>query len=1356
MERHVHGEMAEQHLPVGQGVQIRFIDDLKENRKPRSIRSKQDSYGVAIRVQGIDGQPFVVLNSGDKTKSSYGVQIKTNSAYGNVSPNSTPEYQGLGTKASRTVQSITSELEMPDNPYSSRTYYQTGSQYSSTSDEEQTSRPRSKPRALQPARREELRRTQSHGSLLDAEQEDSYGYDGHYSERSSTLDTTYSQSSGSRGSLKKTGIGEVTTGKYKPATSQQPTSFSSSLHRRNGLPTSSSPKLPSEDIDTKPLSSVDSLINKFDNKIQMRGRTARRSQAMKDERKRSQSLDGRKSQQDTTDYREVQTTDYREVQTTERSVQQSNRLENRAFDRASLEREGVNKTRLTKEWLAQTLEEPLPQSQQRTVQSELQLKSTPDLLKGQQQDDPTREMVYSILRDGSNESDAFLRKKTSLLLEKLQSFQASPEDDTRTLVSQKDLERRVSELQQQLDDEMKQRMRQEASRPKASTQRLEIQLEESVEECRKLKELLEKKKSELNSMSQELIEVRMSKEQVETKLRSLEGKLQDAKEEVNQMRLKGATGDKHSLLKELQEMQEELDAVLQIRYKQDDLLRQKDRELTALKGALKEEVASHDQELERVRQQYQSDVQKLRKNMENVSQDQLSLESERQKINQVVRNLQRELEESSEEINQWKEMFQKNKEDLRKTKEEVLQLKLEKEESEDELNEMKNRFSLVQSELNQVKKGSVDAEEAEVTRKEVQRFQEQVKQLMQEKQRLDEGLHQRDRELSALKGALKDEVSGRDQDLEQLREQFNRELRESKKEYDEHMRELQQFQDQVKPLMQEKELLEDSLYQRDRELSALKGALKDEVSGHDREAEKMREKFNRDLQQTKRDYEDLLKVKKKLEDDRADTDHMRQVIETTLQDTREENDDLRRKILGLEAQVKELKTFCDDLQRAETRLKDRIGRMEAERKKMEESLGEATDQGQEFATARREMENRLDETQRNLKRLTLEYEELQECYQEEIKQKDQLKKTKNELEDQKRLLDKSMDKLTRQLDSMSHESRDSLELLQAQLEEYKEKARKEMSDSQKQAKEKVAEAERLQINVNRLQEEVQRLKLAHQDSQAEKESAVLDKELVSQKLQSLEQDIESKKQVQDDRSRQVKVLEDKMKRLEVELDEEKNSVELLTDRVKRSRDQMEQLRAELMQERTRRQDLECDKISLERQIKDLKNRLSEMEGQQKPSSNVSLLEAKLHEVQEHLQQGEREKNTLMSSNRKLERKLKELNIQLEDERLQVNDQKDQLNLRVKALKRQVDEAEEEIERLEGLKKKAQRELEEQHEINEQLQSRLKSMEKESRRKPVHPAADDDDLSSDGDFDRSYDPSSIASLLTESNLQTSSC
>lgn len=54
--------------------------------------------------------------------------------------------------------------------------------------------------------------------------------------------------------------------------------------------------------------------------------------------------------------------------------------------------------------------------------------------------------------------------------------------------------------------------------------------------------------------------------------------------------------------------------------KQEDQLRQRERELTALKGALKEEVASHDQELDRVRQECQQDMEQLRRNMEDVSQ----------------------------------------------------------------------------------------------------------------------------------------------------------------------------------------------------------------------------------------------------------------------------------------------------------------------------------------------------------------------------------------------------------------------------------------------------------------------------------------------------------------------------------------------------------------------------------------------------------------------------------------------------------------------------------------------------------------------------------------------------------------
>lgn len=55
-----------------------------------------------------------------------------------------------------------------------------------------------------------------------------------------------------------------------------------------------------------------------------------------------------------------------------------------------------------------------------------------------------------------------------------------------------------------------------------------------------------------------------------------------------------------------------------------------------------------------------------------------------------------------------------------------------------------------------------------------------------------------------------------------------------------------------------------------------------------------------------------------------------------------------------------------------------------------------------------------------------------------------------------------------------------------------------------------------------------------------------------------------------------------------------------------------------------------------------------------------------------------------------------------------------LNLRLKALKRQMDEAEEEIDRLEHCKKKLQRDLDEQQEANDQLQSQLKALRSEIR------------------------------------------
>lgn len=73
---------AGQKTPVDYGVQIRFINDLYDTgggqpgSQPKTKTQSTSKYGVAVRVQGIAGQPYVVLKDGQKGDS-YGVQLKT-------------------------------------------------------------------------------------------------------------------------------------------------------------------------------------------------------------------------------------------------------------------------------------------------------------------------------------------------------------------------------------------------------------------------------------------------------------------------------------------------------------------------------------------------------------------------------------------------------------------------------------------------------------------------------------------------------------------------------------------------------------------------------------------------------------------------------------------------------------------------------------------------------------------------------------------------------------------------------------------------------------------------------------------------------------------------------------------------------------------------------------------------------------------------------------------------------------------------------------------------------------------------------------------------------------------------------
>ncbi|XP_058593590.1 cingulin-like protein 1 isoform X4 [Neofelis nebulosa] len=606
-----------------------------------------------------------------------------------------------------------------------------------------------------------------------------------------------------------------------------------------------------------------------------------------------------------------------------------------------------------------------------------------------------------------------------------------------------------------------------------------------------------------------------------------------------------------------------------------------------------------------------TEVAELQRQLQLEVKNQQNIKEERERMKANLEELQGQHDSKVEENSMLQQRLEESEGELRKNLEELFQVKMEREQHQTEIRDLQDQLSEMHDELDSAKRSE-------------------------------------DRE----KGALIEELLQAKQDLQDL--------------------------------LIAKEEQEDLLRKRERELTALKGALKEEVSSHDLEMDKLKEQYDAELQALRESVEEATKNVEVLAS-RSNTSEQSQLgAEMHVKALQEENEKLRRSIEELEQTIARLQRQIADMKRDEAKAKEMLKKCEREAQQLEEALVHARKEERESTSARRTLENELEDAQRNLNRATQEQKQLSEKLKDETEQKEQLRRLKNEMENERWHLDKTIEKLQKEMADIVEVSRISTLELQNQLDEYKEKNRRELAEMQRQLKEKTLEAEKSRLTAMKLQDE------------------------------------------------------DKVSQLEMELEEERNNSDLLSERITRSREQMEQMRGELLQERAVKQDLECDKISLERQNKDLKSRIIHLEGSYRSSKEglVVQMEARIAELEDRLENEERERASLQLSNRRLERKVKELVMQVDDEHLSLTDQKDQLSLRLKAMKRQVEEAEEEIDRLESSKKKLQRELEEQMDVNEQLQGQLNSMKKDLSRLKKLPSkvlddTDDDDLSTDG-------------------------
>merc|ERR1711993_55333 len=190
--------------------------------------------------------------------------------------------------------------------------------------------------------------------------------------------------------------------------------------------------------------------------------------------------------------------------------------------------------------------------------------------------------------------------------------------------------------------------------------------------------------------------------------------------------------------------------------------------------------------------------------------------------------------------------------------------------------------------------------------------------------------------------------------------------------------------------------------------------------------------------------------------------------------------------------------------------------------------------------------------------------------------------------------------------------------------------------------------------------------------------------------------------------------------LEEELEEEQGNSEMLMERAKKAQISIEQMTTELAQERGQVQKLENNRMLLERQNKELKTKLNEVETAQraKAKATIAALESKIANLEEQLAAETAERMASAKINRKAEKKMKENLLMLEDERRhadQYKEQAEKVNSRIKALKRQLDETEEEVSREKAARRKIQRELEDLIAENESKERELTTLKNKLRR-----------------------------------------
>ncbi|NWT93691.1 MYH9 protein, partial [Urocynchramus pylzowi] len=934
-----------------------------------------------------------------------------------------------------------------------------------------------------------------------------------------------------------------------------------------------------------------------------------------------------------------------------------------------------------------------------------------------------------------------LAKEKKLLEDRMSEFTTNlteEEEKSKSLAKLKNKhEAMITDLEERLRREEKQRQELEKTRRKLEGDSTDLhdQIAELQAQIAELKMQLAKKEEELQAALARVEEEAAQKNMALKKIRELESQITELQEDLESERAfrNKAEKQKRDLGEELEALKTELEDTLDSTAAQQELRSKREQEVTVLKKTLEDEAKTHEAQIQEMRQKHSQAIEELAEQLEQTKRVKANLEKAKQALESEKVELSNEVKALLQGKGDAEHKRKKVDAQLQELQVKFTEGERVKTELAERVNKLQVELDNVTGLLNQSDSKSIKlAKDFSALESQLQDTQE----LLQEETRLKLSLSTKLKQMEDEKNAFKEQLEEEEEAKRNLEKQISilqQQAIDAKKKMDDGLGCLESAEEARKKLQKDLEGLSQRYEEKTAaydKLEKTKTRLQQELDDlavdldHQRQIvsnlEKKQKKFDQLLAEEK-----TISAKYAEERDRAEAEAREKETKAlslarALEEAIEQKAEMERINKQYRAEMEDLMSSKDDvgksvheLEKAKRALEQQVEEMKTQLEELEDELQATEDAklrlevNQQAMKAQfdRDLQGRDEQNEEKKKQLIRQVREMEAELEDERKQRSMAVAARKKLEMDLKDLESHIDTANKNRE----EAIKQLRKLQAQMKDYMrelEDTRTSREEILAQAKENEKKLKSMEAEMIQLQEELAAAERAKRQAQQERDE--LADEIANNSGKGALA-MEEKRR-----------LEARIAQLEEELEEEQGNTEIINDRLKKANLQIDQMNADLNAERSNAQKNENARQQMERQNKELKLKLQEMESavKSKYKATITALEAKIAQLEEQLDMETKERQAASKQVRRAEKKLKDILLQVDDERRnaeQFKDQADKANMRLKQLKRQLEEAEEEAQRANASRRKLQRELEDATETADAMNREVSSLKSKLRR-----------------------------------------